>query len=87
MFSAEIRNYFRGRKCLRKKVLRFWRFWLKSQKFIPTKYSKISELQKIIPAKYSKISEPQKIFPQNIHIYPNRKSIFCKNENNPQLRY
>ena len=53
-----------GRKSLRKKVLRFLRFWLKSQKFIP--------------AKYSKICEPQKFFPQKFHDFSNRKSFFRK---------
>ena len=56
--------YFNGRKSLRKKVLRFLRFWLKSQKFIP--------------AKYSKICEPQKFFPQKFHDFSNRKSFFRK---------
>ena len=39
------KKYFQGRKCLRKKVLRFLWFWLKSQKFIPAKYCNMSEPQ------------------------------------------
>ena len=69
--------YFKGRKCLRKKVLRFLRFWLESQKFIPAKCCDISELQKFFPTKFSWLSQLQK-FSKIFHNYTNHKFFLKK---------
>ena len=49
--------YFKGRKCLRKKLLRFLE---NLQKFIPAKSKVNREPQKLFPAKRSSFAESQK---------------------------
>ena len=55
--------YFKRRKCLRKKLLRFLRVLENTQKFIPAKSKVNSESQKFFPAKCSSFAEPQKFIP------------------------
>ena len=55
--------YFKGRKCLRKKLLWFLRFLENSQKFIPAKSKVNRQPQKFFPAKRSSFAELQKFIP------------------------
>ena len=52
--------YFNGRKCSRKKLLRFCGFWPNPQKFIPAKSSESCQPQKFIPAKSLKFINRKK---------------------------
>ena len=56
-------HYFKGRKCLRKKLLRFLQFLVTLQNFIPAKSKTNRELQKFFPAKRSIFAEPRKLIP------------------------
>ena len=71
-------HYFKGRKCSRKKVLRFLRFWLESQKFIPAKCRDISEPQKYFPRKIFIIFTTAKVFFQNFFIIIPTAKVFSK---------
>ena len=62
LVNTSTNDYFKGRKCLRKKLLQFLQFLENSQKFIPTKSKVNREPQKLFPVKPSSFVKPQNFF-------------------------
>ena len=75
--NVQFMTYFKGRKCLRKKLLRFLRFLENSQKFFPAKSKVNREPQNSFPAKRSSFAEPQKFIPVKC-LFPKQNTMNTK---------